>query len=109
MIAAGSMIPMSRTNMDLSALPAKHDQGDLPLGITELGLQLNMATDMEGIIGAGRHERSGKHATLRNEYRERVLDTRLTKLNRGCRSSGRTATFRGFLEAGKTPSRHWWW
>ena len=50
---------MTKTNMDLSELLAKHHQGDFLLSITEVVLQLIMEADVEGIIGAGRHERSG--------------------------------------------------
>lgn len=42
--------------MDLSELLARHDQGDFPRGIAEAVLHLIMETDVEGIIGAGRHE-----------------------------------------------------
>ena len=34
----------------------------------------------EGLIGAGRHERSGERTTYRNGYRDRALDTRLGSL-----------------------------
>lgn len=54
--------------MDLSEILAKHDQGDLLRGIAEAVLQLIMETDVEGIIGAGRHERSGERTTWRNGY-----------------------------------------
>jgi transposase-like protein len=57
---------MTKTNMDLSELLAKHDQGDFLRGIAEAVLQLIMETDVEGIIGAGRHERSGERTTWRN-------------------------------------------
>lgn len=60
---------MTKTNMDLSELLAKHDQGDFLRGIAEAVLQLIMETDVEGIIGAGRHERSGDRTTWRNGYR----------------------------------------
>ena len=57
---------MTKTNMDLSELLAKHDQGDFLRAVTEAVLQLIMETDVEGIIGAGRHERSGGRTTWRN-------------------------------------------
>ena len=66
---------MTKTNMDLSELLAKHDQGDFLRGIDEAVLQLIMETDVEGIIGAGRRGRSGERTTWRNGYRERALDT----------------------------------
>ena len=39
-----------------------------------------MEADVEGLIGAGRHERSGERSTWRNGYRDRTLDTRLGSL-----------------------------
>lgn len=54
-------------------------------------MQLLMETDVEDVIGAGRHERSGERTTYRNAYRDRALDTRLgslqlriPKLRQGC-------------------------
>ncbi len=72
---------MTKTNMDLSELMAKHDQGDLLRSIAEAVLQLIMEADVEGLIGAGRNERSGKRTTWRNGYRDRSLDRRLGTLN----------------------------
>ena len=51
---------MTKTSMDLSELLAKHDQGDFLRAIAEAVLQLLMEADVEGLIGAGRHERSGE-------------------------------------------------
>jgi hypothetical protein len=39
-----------------------------------------MEADVEGLIGAGRHEGSGERSTWRNGYRDRTLDTRLGSL-----------------------------
>nr|WP_205949718.1 hypothetical protein [Paracoccus sp. SM22M-07] len=47
---------MTKTNMDLSALLAKHDQDDLLRNIADVVLQLIV----EGLIGVGRHERRGE-------------------------------------------------
>ena len=87
--------------MDLSELLAKHDQGDFLRGIAEAVLQLIMETDVEGIIGAGRHERSGERTTWRNGYRERALDTRLGTLNLRVPKLRKGSYFPGFLEAPK--------
>ncbi len=43
-------------------------------------MQLLMETDVEGVIGAGRHERTGDRTTYRNGYRDRTLETRLGAL-----------------------------
>lgn len=54
---------MTKTNMDLSTLLAKHDQGHSLRNIAEAVLQLIMDTDVDGLIGTGRHERSGERTT----------------------------------------------
>jgi transposase-like protein len=41
---------------------------------------LLLETDVAGLIGAHRHERSGERTTYRNGYRDRTLDTRLDAL-----------------------------
>ena len=43
---------MTKTNMDLSELLAKHDQGDFLRSIAEAVLQLIMEADVEGLIGS---------------------------------------------------------
>ncbi len=93
---------MTKTNMDLVELLAKHDQGDLLRSIAEAVLQLIMETDVDGLIGAGRHERSGERTTWRNGYRERALDTRLGTLNLRVPKLRQGSYFPGFLEARKT-------
>ena len=47
---------MTKTTMPLSELPEKHDDGDFLRTVAEAVLQLIMETDVEGVIGAGRHE-----------------------------------------------------
>ena len=93
---------MTKSNMDLSELLAKHDQGDFLRGIAEAVLQLIMEADVDGLIGAGRHERSGERTTWRNGYRERALDTRLGTLNLKVPKLRQGSYFPGFLEARKT-------
>ena len=93
---------MTKTNMDLSELLAKHDQGDFLRGIVEAVLQLIMESDVDGLIGAGRHERSGERTTWRNGYRERALDTRLGTLNLRVPKLRQGSYFPGFLAARKT-------
>ncbi len=81
---------------------AKHDQGDFLRGIAEAALQLIMESDVDGLIGAGRHERNGERTTWRNGYRERALDTRLGTLNLRVPKLRQGSYFPGFLEARKT-------
>ena len=54
---------MTKTNMDLPELLAKHDQGDFLRGIAEAVLQQIMEADVDGLIGACRHERNGDCTT----------------------------------------------
>ena len=96
---------MTKTNMDLSELLAKHDQGDLLRSIAEAVLQLIMEADVDGVIGAGRHERSGDRTTWRNGYRERSLDTRLGTLNLKIPKLRQGTYFPAFLEPRKTAEK----
>ena len=93
---------MTKTNMDLSELLQKHDQGDFLRSVAEAVLQLLMESDVEGLIGAGRHERAENRTTWRNGYRERSLDTRLGTLNLKVPKLRQGSYFPGFLEARKT-------
>ncbi len=88
---------MTKPNMDLAELLAKLDQGDFLRSIAEAVLQLLMEADVDGLIGAGRHERSGERTTWRNGYRERALDTRLGTLNLRVPKLWTGSYFLGFL------------
>jgi hypothetical protein len=66
--------------LPLAELLAKAGDGDFLRSVAEAVVQLRMETDVEGVIGAGRHERSGERTTYRNGYRDRTLDTRLGAL-----------------------------
>jgi hypothetical protein len=66
--------------MVLAELLEKAGDGDFLRAVAEAVLQLLMETDVEGLIGAGRYERSGERTTWRNGYRDRSRDTRLGSL-----------------------------
>lgn len=51
--------PMTKTNMDLWELMAKHDQGDFLRSTAEAVLELIMDADADGLIGVGRQP--GRH------------------------------------------------
>ena len=93
---------MTKTNIYLSELLAKHDQGDLLRSIAEAVLQLMMEADVDGLIGAGRHERADRRTTWRYGHRDRTLDTRLGTLNLKVPKLRQGSYFPGFLEARKT-------
>src|SRR6187397_2583623 len=71
---------MTEERLVLAELLEKAGDGDFLRAVAEAVLQLLMESDVEGLIGAGRHERSGERTTYRNGYRDRVLDTRLGSL-----------------------------
>ena len=58
----------------------KAGEGDFLRAVAEAVLQLLMEADVEGLIGAARHERSPERLNWRNGYRDRALDTRLGTL-----------------------------
>jgi len=64
-----------------------------------------MQLDVEGLIGAGRYERSDGRTTHRNGYRERELETRLGTLELKIPKLRRGSYFPGFLEPRKTAER----
>ncbi len=71
---------MTEESMALVELLEKADHGDFLRAVAEAVLQLLMAADVEGVIGAGRHERSPERLNYRNGHRARTLDTRLGPL-----------------------------
>ena len=68
---------MTEDGLPLAGLLAKAADADFLRSVAEAVVQLLMETDVEGLIGAGRHERSGDRTTYRNGYRDRTLETRL--------------------------------
>ncbi len=71
---------MTDDRLALAELLQKAGDGDFLRMVAEAVLQLLMESDAEGLIGAGRHERSSERLNYRNGYRERTLDTRLGSL-----------------------------
>ena len=71
---------MTEERMALAELLEKGGDGDFLRAVAEAVLQMLMEADVEGLIGAGRYERSGERLNCRNGYRDRVLDTRLGSL-----------------------------
>src|SRR5437763_16701902 len=94
---------MTEERLVLAELLEKAGESDCLRAMAEAVLQLLMETDVEGLIGAGRYERSGERTTWRTGYRDRTLDTRLgalqlriPKLRQACprESGGRLKTAR---------------
>ena len=71
---------MTEERLALAELMEKAGDGDFLRVVAEAVLQLLMEADVEGLIGAARHERSPERLNYRNGYRDRTLDTRLGSL-----------------------------
>src|SRR5436190_1137923 len=93
--------PMTEERLVLAELLEKAGESDFLRAVAEAVLQLLMESDVEGVIGAGRYERSGERTTWRNGFRDRGLDTRLGKLQLRIPKLRQGSYFPPFLEARK--------
>src|SRR3954468_23913687 len=93
---------MTEDRLPLAELLQKAGDGDFLRAVAEAVLQLLMESDVEGVIGAARYERSCERATYRNGYRERALDTRLGTLQLRVPKLRQGSYFPGFLEPRRT-------
>jgi transposase-like protein len=91
--------------MALADLLQKAGDGDFLRAVAESVLQILMEADVEGVIGAGRHERSPERLTYRNGYRERTLETRLGPLQLRVPKLRTGSYFPPFLEPRKTSKK----
>ena len=96
---------MTEDRLPLAELMAKAGDGDFLRSVAEAVVQLLMETDVDGLIGAGRHERSGDRTTYRNGYRDRTLDTRLGSLQLRIPKLRQGSYFPPFLEPRRTSEK----
>src|SRR5689334_10902113 len=96
---------MTDDRLPLAELLAKAGDGDFLRSVAEAVVQLLMETDVEGLIDAGRHERTGERTTYRNGYRDRSLDTRLGALQLRIPKLRQGSYFPPFLEPRKTSEK----
>src|SRR5947199_1558582 len=97
---------MTEERMPLAELLEKAGDGDFLRTVAEAVLQLLMEADVEGLVGAARHERTAERQTYRNGYRERALDTRLGTLQlRVPKLRTGPSYFPPFLEPRKTSEK----
>ena len=96
---------MTEDRLPLNELLEKAGDGDFLRAVAESVLQLLMEADVEGLIGAGRHERAADRLNGRNGYRDRTLDTRLGSLNLKIPKLRAGSYFPPFLEARKTTEK----
>jgi putative transposase len=97
---------MTEARLPLAELLEKAGDGDFLRAVAEAVLQLLMEADVEGLIGAARHERTAERQTYRNGYRDRALDTRLGTLQlRIPKLRAGPSYFPPFLEPRKTSEK----
>ena len=97
---------MTENRLPLAELRAKVGDEDFLRTVAEGVVHLLMEADVDGLVGAGRHERNAERQTCRNGFRERALDTRLGTLQlRIPKLRTGPAYFPPFLEPRKTSER----
>src|SRR3954464_10852873 len=96
---------MTEDRLPLAELLQKAGDADFLRAVAEAVLQLLMETDVEGLIGAGRHERTVERPNYRNGYRARALHTRLGTLPRRVPKRRQGSYFPPFLEPRKVSEK----
>ena len=96
---------MTEDRLPLAELLAKAGEGDFLRSVAQAVVQSLMETDVEGLIGAGRQERTAERATYRNGYRDRTLETRPGSLQLRIPKLRQDSYFPPFLEARKTSEK----
>jgi putative transposase len=97
--------PMTEPSLPLVELLAKAGDPDFLRNAAEAVVQMLMEADVEGLIGAARHERTGERTTYRNGFRDRSLDTRLGTLQLRIPKLRQGSYFPPFLEPRKTSEK----
>src|ERR1700741_760999 len=97
--------PMTDDRMALVDLLQKSGDSDFLRAVAEAVLQILMEADVEGLIGAGRDERSADRLNYRNGYRERSLDPRLGSLQLRIPKLRQGSYFPPFLESRKVSEK----
>jgi putative transposase len=96
---------MTEDRLPLAELLQKAGEGDFLRAVAEAVVQLLMEADVEGLVGAARHERSPERLNYRNGYRERAFDTRLGTLQLRIPKLRQGSYFPPFLEPRKTSEK----
>jgi putative transposase len=97
---------MTDDRLPLTELMQKAGGEDFLRTVAEAVVKLLMEADVDGLVGAGRHERSAERQTYRNGFGDRTLDTRLGTLQlRIPKLRSGPAYFPPFLEPRKTSER----
>jgi transposase-like protein len=96
---------MTEGRLPLAELLQKAGDADFLRAVAEAVLQLLMEADVEGLIGAGRYDRSPERLNYRNGFRDRALDTRLGTLQLRVPKLRQGAYFPPFLEPRKVSEK----
>ena len=96
---------MTEERLPLAELLAKSGDAGFLRAVAEAVLQMLMEADVEGLIGAGRHERTVARLNYRNGFRDRTLDTRLGALQLRIPKLRQGSYFPPFLEPRKTSEK----
>ncbi len=99
---------MAEDSMALIELMQKADGGDFLRSLAEAVLQLLMEADVDGLIGASRHERSAERVSYRNGYRDRSLDTRVGSLQLRIPKLRQGSSFRPSWSRARPANAPWW-
>jgi hypothetical protein len=78
---------MTDDRLPLADLLAKAGDGDFLRSVAEAVLQMPMEADVEGLIGAGRHERTGARLPQNGHQLESSAKLFLNLLGRACYAS----------------------
>ena len=98
---------MTDDRMALVDLLQKSGDGDFLRAVAEAVLQILTEADVEGLIGAGRHERSADRLNYRNGYRSVVWIRAWARCSCLSPSCARDLTSRRSSSRARLPRRRW--
>src|SRR4026209_412926 len=96
---------MTDDRMALVELLQKSEDADFLRFVAEAVLQLLMEADVEGLVGAARHERSAERLNYPNGYGARTFETRLGPLSLRIPKLRQGSYFPPFLEPRKAAEK----
>ena len=98
---------MTDDRMALVDLLQKSGDGDFLRAVAEAVLQILMEADVEGVIGAGRHERSATGSITATDIASVVSTRASARCSCGFPSGARDRTSRRFWSRARPPRRGW--
>ena len=98
---------MTDERMALLELLQKSGDGDFLRAVAEAVLQILMEADVEGLIGAGRHERSADRLNTATDIASAVSTRASARCSCGFPSCAGDPTSRRFSSRARLPRRRW--